>query len=634
MSIVQKTLYLFPVLFLMLLGGWSAWADERILSFHSDVVVESNSDLVVTEQITVRAEQNKIKRGIFRDFPTKREDAQGRIYRVGFEVLDVLRDGKPDAYHTVQRENNVLVYIGHENRFLDAGTYTYTLRYRTTRQVGYLESYDELFWNVTGNDWEFPIDHTSALVTVPGVQDQSQIQYEAFTGKRGSEETAYRSEVPKAYQVYFEATRPLRAGEGMSVRLRFPKGLVEEVPIQLLYWESYGKWLALGGLVIVLFYYLAMWVMVGIDPQKGHILPRNQPPKGFSPEALRYIKRMGYDNQVFSTALIHMASKGYLIIDKAGPDFVLRRDWADESVLTEEEKVLVEELFQGKDTIKISRSNRTQISKAIQTLRKTLKQQYRGTYFSTNRVFLLVGILMSIPVYIASVFSSGFSSGDEPLAIGLFMMIWLSGWSAGCFALLMGVRAAWASGDTRKAIGLSLFSLPFLGGEAFGIIVLGLATSFLTVFTLLALVFAAVAFGYLLKAPTAEGRRLLDQVDGFAMYLAGDGGSRLDVATQEEATQRFEEHLPYAIALGKQDSWTRQFTDSLSEAIRVPPDHHPGWYHVPYTRVGGLSDLGSSLGSSLTSAIASSSSSGSGGRSGGGGGGSGGGGGGGGGGGW
>ena len=83
MSMVQRTLYLFPALLLMFLGGVDARADERILSFHSDVVVEPNSDLVVTEQITVRSEKNKIKRGIYRDFPTQRKDSQGRTCRVG-----------------------------------------------------------------------------------------------------------------------------------------------------------------------------------------------------------------------------------------------------------------------------------------------------------------------------------------------------------------------------------------------------------------------------------------------------------------------------------------------------------------------------------------------------------------------
>ena len=100
---------------------------ERILSFHSDILVHKNASLTVKETITVRVEQREIKRGIYRDFPTRYKDKLGNNYEVGFSVLKVLRDGSPESYHFKDIENGVRTYIGKENVILDPGIYTYTI---------------------------------------------------------------------------------------------------------------------------------------------------------------------------------------------------------------------------------------------------------------------------------------------------------------------------------------------------------------------------------------------------------------------------------------------------------------------------------------------------------------------------
>ena len=57
-------------------------ADERILSFHSDIVLQEDGSMTVTETITVRAERKQIRRGIYRDFPTRYKDRWGNTLRV------------------------------------------------------------------------------------------------------------------------------------------------------------------------------------------------------------------------------------------------------------------------------------------------------------------------------------------------------------------------------------------------------------------------------------------------------------------------------------------------------------------------------------------------------------------------
>ena len=76
----------------------SALADERILSFHSDIQVAVDSSMQATETIRVQAEGEQIKRGIYRDFPTDYRDHMQNRIQVGFEVLNVSRDGRSENY--------------------------------------------------------------------------------------------------------------------------------------------------------------------------------------------------------------------------------------------------------------------------------------------------------------------------------------------------------------------------------------------------------------------------------------------------------------------------------------------------------------------------------------------------------
>ena len=152
------------LLFLCLLLPAATLADERILDFRSDIIVMHDGWIQVTETITVQAEGNRIKRGIYRDFPTEYFDRAGNRYEVDFVPMTVLRDDAAEDWHTRQVQRGVRVYFGNADRFLDPGRYTYTFRYRASRMLGFFENHDELYWNVTGFDWAFPIDHATATV--------------------------------------------------------------------------------------------------------------------------------------------------------------------------------------------------------------------------------------------------------------------------------------------------------------------------------------------------------------------------------------------------------------------------------------------------------------------------------------
>ena len=113
---VYKMKHILLAFFCFILAGYDAAADERILSFHSDIQVLADGSMTVNESITVRAEGRNIKRGIYRDFPTNYKDRLGNRYRVDFTVVSVKRDAYSEDYHVKAQSNGIRIYFGNKNK--------------------------------------------------------------------------------------------------------------------------------------------------------------------------------------------------------------------------------------------------------------------------------------------------------------------------------------------------------------------------------------------------------------------------------------------------------------------------------------------------------------------------------------
>jgi len=103
---------------------------ECILSYSQYIKVRKDGSMLVREDIKVVASGDKIKRGIYRDFPTK---YLGGKYVVKFEVKRILRDGRRESYFTRETWDGVRVYIGKKDVYLRPGVYTYTIRGQSYR---------------------------------------------------------------------------------------------------------------------------------------------------------------------------------------------------------------------------------------------------------------------------------------------------------------------------------------------------------------------------------------------------------------------------------------------------------------------------------------------------------------------
>lgn len=627
-----------PQLGIALLLAWAlpAPAAERILAFHSDIEVHADASMTVTETLRVQAQGAQIKRGIYRDFPTQYRDRVGNRYQVGFEVLGVTRDGRPEPFHTDRRSNGVRVYIGRSDVHLRPGEYTYTLSYRTDRQLGFFAAHDELYWNVTGTDWVFPIEHASARVRLPAIPE-SALRLSAYTGPFGARGQDYVARLEAGGGARFETTRALPPGHGLTIVLEWPKGHVSEPTLA----DELG-WIlrdnrALGALALsllaLLAYYALAWLKVGRDPQAGVIVPQYVPPKGYSPASMRFIRRMGYDQKTFASALVNLAVKGYLRITESDGQFTLERAAGNDVELAPGEQAIAKQLFSAAPVVVLRPESHRVIGSALEAHKHALRRDYEKIHFLTNSGYLVPGILLSLATLLASILAA---PGAETVPT-LFLTAWLAVWSIACFALIGASVDAWravASTGVAQALKVTLFAIPFLGFEGFGLWAFSQTATVSLGAGVIVVALVNLLFYQLLKAPTLAGRKLLDKIEGFRHYLqVAEGGPLRGRRLPRETLDLFEIYLPYALALDVENEWSERFAATIAAAERERGHaYDPAWYRSSHG-YRGIPYMTSALGSSLGSAIAasarapgSSSGGGGGGSSGGGGGGGGGGG--------
>ncbi|MGB9403088.1 MAG: DUF2207 domain-containing protein [Candidatus Acidiferrales bacterium] len=641
---------LFCLLATALLSPGARAQSESIVDYHSDVRVQDDGSMLVRETIRVMSAQIQIRHGIFRDFPTRYTDRLGNHYVVGFQLQGATRDGAVEPSRIEDLSNGVRIYLGNPQSLVPPGDHTYTISYLTTRQLGFFKDHDELFWNVTGNGWNFEIARASASVWLPEKIPTDQVHLGGFTGSQGSLSRDLTSTTQSDGTFYFAANHPLSPKQGLTILLTWPKGYFAEPTSQeklnSFFEDNRADLILAVGLALILLYYFVVWNAVGRDPAKGVIVAIYEPPTGFSPAAMRYLERMGYDNKTFACAVLDMAVKGYLQIkEHAGTYSLVLSKQPDSSVLSPEEKAAGDKLFAGRSSIWLHNENHVAINAAMAALKASLKTAEQKIYFLTNGLYMIPAIVISI-VMLALVVTS---QGPQKMVIAGFICIWLTIWSFGVAMLVNGAAHLWQgalhgghlqAATKAQAVSMTVFAIPFVAGEIGGIVVLTIATSILVMLAVLFTIGLHVLFHYLLKRPTSAGRSVLDKIDGFKMFLGTVEGDRLNrVFPPEQTPEVFEKFLPYALALGVEQAWAQKFSGVLGSAGQAAGGasgtgvYSPAWYSGGAWSSLGAAGFAGSLSGSFSSAISSSASA-PGSSGGGGGGGSGGGGGGGGGGGW
>ena len=548
--------------------GTAPCADARELTierFDARIEVAESGGIEVVENIRFRFEGSW--NGVIRSIPVDYRTPQGFRYQLRLDRIAIADDGgTPLKYEAkqVRHYRELKIWVPGASDAVRA----ITLRYRVANALRFFENHDELYWNITGDEWEMPIEGAAATLVLP--ERARNVRASAFTGAYGSQ-AQDATVVLEGHQVRVLMTRPLAFREGLTVVAGWNKGAVREPGVL----ENAGGFLAanlpLLFPVLVALLMFGVWRRLGRDPAPLPISVQYEPPGAMTPAEAGTLLDHRTDMRDVTATLVDLAVKGYLAIqEEEQPGFLglgtsseyvftARRPAAEWTALQPHERDVMDGLFAGgaRGSVKLSQL-KNEFYRSLSEIRDHVFQKLleRGYYLHRpDRVrtgWLIVG---------------------------------------GIIAFLSAHVAAFA-GAALGVPGPTLFIATLLTG------------------------LVIMAFGWLMPARTLKGARAWEAVRGFEEFLGRVESDRMERVVR--TPEMFERLLPFAMAFGVEDRWSRAF-----EGIMTEP---PSWYHGrpgtafrPSVFGNSLAQLSTHAASTLASAPRSSGGSGlSGGSSGGG----------------
>lgn len=564
-------------LMLLLLLVVPAAAQERITAFSSAIRLLTDGSVDVTETIDVFSTGTEIRRGIFRDIPTTLINPDNSRVRSSFGVVAVSRDGANEPY---SEETPAVGFrrlrIGDPDVFLSYGPHRYVIRYTMTRMARQFDDHDELYWNATGNYWNFEISESVASITLP---DGAVIgDLAAFTGSPGSTETDAAITRTSETTAIFRTTRALAPGEGLTVAASFQKGVLAAPTAnrELLWWLSDHRDVVVPAIAVFLvaLYYLFAWGAVGRDPAKGTIIPLFHPPKGFSPALVHYVHRMGWEKTgwtAITATIFALGVKGLVTIDNTDKKLTVASTGERDNQLPPGEKLVFDHVFSRK-SVTVDKTSGPKLNEMRGNFVKVIETENRNVYFRNNLLYIGVGLAGSALILLVLVWLELLDPGFLVLAVFAGIVL----------GILSSVIQTFQAGSALQklfvAIWFGVVGFNLLGGAGVAFAAFSLDTPFIAAASIVLL---NVLFAVLMRAPTVQGRKVMDQIDGFRMYLDTAEKHRLNIQGEPPMTvERFETILPYAIALGVEEPWSDHFEGELARnAVEgVTGSYQPRFY--------------------------------------------------------
>ncbi len=489
----------------------------RITDFHDHIVVNHDGSAVVTERITLRFDGEW--HGIRRTIPIEYPGPNGSNYELLLKVMGVT-DGNGGALKydssTSNGSRDLKIYIPDA---VDA-TRTVEIAYRVRNGTRFFKDYDEFYWNVTGNDWPVPIEHTAATVRFPDSAAGS-LRAQAFTGVYGSTQGDASSKVDRA-EAEFETRNPLPMRGGLTIDVYIPKDILQEPGVRTkFFWFLAGN-PAVFLPVVTFAGMFVLWWYKGRDPDSGmSVAPMYEPPSGISPaEAGTLLDDRIHPRDITST-MVDLAVRGYIQIEETAERVLLfthkdyifhllkpREQWGAD--LAPHERVMLENVFaDGSETRLSSLKNRfyTAVPVIRQDIMAALKKK---------------GIYLLDPES-----ANGYSIGATVLILLPFAILQFLGWV-----------------NFLNSVGLVIVCV---------------------------LLSAAIwwLFARVMTAKTVQGARTRIAVLGFQEFMNRVDAERLKIMPPTT----FEKFLPYAMALGVEHHWAQAFAGIVKDP--------PHWYVGP-----------------------------------------------------
>ncbi|PIS42125.1 MAG: hypothetical protein COT24_05305 [Candidatus Kerfeldbacteria bacterium CG08_land_8_20_14_0_20_40_16] len=495
---------------------------EKISNF--EVTIEINSDTTINVQEKIDYDFEELQRhGIYRDIPIKYK-ARGGNYQLRISNINVVdENGKEYSFAVSYPGKNAEIKIGDADKYV-TGQKTYLISYTIARAINFFDDHDELYWNATGNEWEVAIDNAQAIVKFPQSISVAELQAICYAGALGSTSECQSNYFQENSQGLIEgvsfAEKSLYPQEGLTVVTGLPKGILTP-PSK---WQSFWDLLKDNGilflplLVFGLMFYL--WNKRGRDPEgKGTIIAQFEPPDNLTPAEVGTIVDEKTDKKDISAEIIYLAVNGYLkIIRKSGKGVFAKEDYELEKLkesgdlANEFEKKLMDSFFSDQERVVRLSSLKNKFYKDLEDVK--------------NKIYKSILDKRYFP--------------KNP----------------------RNVRAAYIAINIL-IIFVSLCAYGLIGG--------------LGVFSFILSAIIVFIYSFFMPAKTKKGVEAKEYILGLKYYLTVAEKDRLKFhnAPQKDP-QHFEKLLPYAMVLGVEKEWAKQF-----EGIYKEP---PSWYSDPSGR--------------------------------------------------
>ncbi len=526
----------------------SVSTQEKIYSFDSKIVVNTDATITVTERLVVNAQHKKIRRGIYRELPIPR---LGKIIPISLTM-----DGKEHPFFIKRTRGNQQINFGDDN-YITKGLHTYVLTYNFEGAIDFYKNYDEIYWNVTGNNWDFAIDKARAEVILPPDARVQEDGISLYTGKEGEKGSLAK----RTGYLTFETTSPIYEEEGFTIAVPFDKGTIQP-PSLLKYLLASNRFLISLILFLILgVYCIITWAKVGRDPFYVAV-PQYEPPEGTSPALVGFLKNKS-NCHILACAMLDLSMKKILEIQREGSEILLRRKTTvalgptiDD--LPQEEKAILDQLFSDSDTCKLNKS----IGKKLESI----KQEARGNFLQKEREYNIsntkymlkaIGLLLAlgiVPLFGFDMTTWALNIYIALLWLFLFLIIisnvrsfsLLTG-IALLFLLLFGVCMSFPAIINFVE---AKFPADILCGE--GLFVIG--------------IFITALYIYLIPNVTPAGKVFYDYLKGFEKYVNIAESRRVEASDSTDSEKIFCNFLPYAFAIGMHNQWMKKFANILSAA--------------------------------------------------------------------
>jgi uncharacterized membrane protein YgcG len=475
------------------------------------------------------------RRGIFRDVPDRYARRGEPDHRIVLEVLEVSDElGRARPYALLRAGPYRRIRIGDPDRTV-TGRVHYRIRYRARLAMLHFDGHDEVYWNVTGDGWEVPIDAATATVRVADGSGRF-LDVACFTGPRGATRSDCTAEALGG-EAQFATTGPLPPGHGLTLAAALPKGVVREptrgerLRARLAPWISAWWLLPLAAWVGMTTY----WRRAGRDPGRGAAIPvRYEPPEGLAPAEVGTLVDERADVDDVTATILQLAIAGYLTITEVESSqflFFKKTDYRldrtrDPGGLKRHQALLHQALFSGRTSVLVS-DLKNEFYTELPGIRKALYGQLSGP----GKHFV-----------------------GRPDKVRLRWLV------AGIAVTVIGVFTVGA----RQPVPGTCIALSGL---------------------------AVLAFSRNMPRRTRKGRRAYEEILGFREWLERVDRDRLE--RQGTATREtFERILPYAIVLGCADAWA----DAFAEIYTEPPEWYHGHHGADGFRPGRfVADMGRGL---------------------------------------